>query len=87
MFLHLSCQNPFWQAFARSEESVAQTSQLASVTYPNWQKTEYSYYNNLGDQRLQEIKNEVVGVISNTPLSKFDYTYNPVGTIAIWQQM
>jgi YD repeat-containing protein len=65
---------------------VNTTSRLAVVTYPNWQKTDYSYYNNAGDQRLQEIKNYVWGMISNTPLSDFQYTYNPVGTIATWQQ-
>jgi YD repeat-containing protein len=65
---------------------VDTTSRLAEVTYPNWQKTDYSYYNNVGDQRLKEIRNYVWGMFSNTPLSDFQYTYNPVGTIATWQQ-
>ena len=65
---------------------VDATSRLSEVTYPNGQKTDYSYFGNTGDQRLQEIKNYISGMISNTPLSKFDYTYNPVGTIATWQQ-
>jgi RHS repeat-associated protein len=62
------------------------TSRLAEVTYPNWQKTDYSYYNNVGDQRLKEIKNYIWGMFSNTPLSDFQYQYNPVGTISSWQQ-
>jgi RHS repeat-associated protein len=65
---------------------VDTTSRLAEVTYPNGQKSDYSYFGNTGDQRLQEIKNYVWGMFSNTPLSKFDYTYNPVGTIATWAQ-
>jgi len=65
---------------------VDQTSRLSEIAYPNGQKTDYSYFGNTGDQRLQEIKNYVSGLISNTPLSKFDYTYNAVGTIATWQQ-
>ena len=35
---------------------------------------------------MKEIKNYVWGMISNTPLSDFQYTYNAVGTIATWQQ-
>jgi len=65
---------------------VDTTSRLSEVTYPNNQKTDYSYFGNTGDQRLQEINNYVSGMISNTPLSKFDYTYNAVGTIATWAQ-
>jgi hypothetical protein len=36
----------------------------------------------VGDQRLQEIKN----LTGTSIMSKFDYTYNPVGTIATWTQ-
>ncbi|MGA9705133.1 RHS repeat-associated core domain-containing protein, partial [Pseudomonas sp.] len=63
---------------------VDQTSRLSGVTYPSSTglNTSYSYFNNVGDQRLQEIKN----LKGSTPLSKFDYTYNAVGTIATWTQ-
>jgi RHS repeat-associated protein len=44
--------------------------------------TTYSYYDNTGDQRLQDITNSK----GSSVLSKFDYTYNPVGTVATWTQ-
>jgi RHS repeat-associated protein len=63
---------------------VDQTSRLSGVTYPSATglTTSYSYFGNTGDQRLEEIKN----MHSTTQLSKFDYTYNAVGTIATWTQ-
>jgi RHS repeat-associated protein len=63
---------------------VDQTSRLSGVTYPSGTglSTTYAYYNNVGDQRLQDITNAK----GSTTLSKFDYTYNPVGTIATWEQ-
>jgi YD repeat-containing protein len=63
---------------------VDTTSRLSSVTYPTGTglSTTYSYFGNTGDQRLQDITN----LKGSTTLSKFDYTYNPVGTIATWQQ-
>jgi RHS repeat-associated protein len=63
---------------------VDETSRLNSVTYPSGTglSTSYSYFGNTGDQRLQDITNSK----SSTVLSKFDYTYTPVGTIATWQQ-
>jgi hypothetical protein len=45
---------------------------------PNGQKTQYAYFDNLGDQRLKEIKNVDP---SSAVISQFDYTYNPVGNI------
>jgi RHS repeat-associated protein len=75
---------PFFGSFGYSY--VDTTSRLSEVTYPNGQKTDYSYFNNAGGQRLQEINNYISGMFSNTPLSKFDYTYNAVGTIASWSQ-
>lgn len=65
---------------------VDTTGRLAEVIYPNGQKTDYTYFDNTGDQRLKEINNYVYGLLSNTPLSDFQYTYNAVGTIASWQQ-
>ena len=63
---------------------VDTTSRLSSVTYPSGTGlvTNYSYFGNTGDQRLQELKNLKSGAI----MSDFQYTYNPVGTIATWQQ-
>jgi YD repeat-containing protein len=75
---------------------VDETSRLKTVTYPvgtggtgQSLNTIYNYYSNTaasgtgnGDQRLQEIKN----LKGSTQLSKFDYTYNLVGTIATWTQ-
>jgi RHS repeat-associated protein len=63
---------------------VDQTSRLSGVTYPSATglTTSYSYFGNTGDQRLETIQN----MHSTTQLSKFDYTYNPVGTISTWTQ-
>ncbi len=59
---------------------VDETARPASLTYPNGQSTVYSYFNNLGDQRLQEIKN----LGGATTLSQFDYTYDAEGEILTW---
>ena len=61
---------------------VDQTARPSSLTYPNGQSTLYSYFNNLGDQRLQEIKN-LSGVLV---LSQFDYSYDAEGQILSWGQ-
>ena len=61
---------------------VNQTARPASLTYPNGQSTIYSYFNNLGDQRLQEIKN----LNGLTVLSQFDYAYDAEGQILTWGQ-
>lgn len=57
---------------------------LASVTYPNGQVTKYDWYGNLGDQRLQQIRN--LGTGSST-ISQFSYRYDPAGQIKQWQQI
>ena len=60
------------------------TPRLQTLTYPNGQSTSYSYQtDSTQDYRLTNITNYKTGDIV---LSKFDYTYNPVGTIATWQQ-
>jgi RHS repeat-associated protein len=59
---------------------VDQTFRPSSLTYPNGQSTVYSYFNNLGDQRLQEIKN----LSGASVLSQFDYTYDAEGEILSW---
>ena len=63
---------------------VNTTRRLSSVTYPSSTglSTVYSYFGNTGDQHLQEIQNKK----GSTNVSKFDYTYNAVGTIATWTQ-
>jgi RHS repeat-associated protein len=59
------------------------TYRLANTTYPNGQWTEYTYYNNLGDQRLREIHHKLPG---NQTLSRFEYAYDPAGQITNWLQ-
>ena len=63
---------------------VNTTGRAQTVTYPNGQATTYTYFNNLGDQRLQEIKHQQTS--GGTVLSQFDYAYDAVGNIATWQQ-
>jgi RHS repeat-associated protein len=60
---------------------VNYTGRLASIAYPNGQTTAFSYYNNAGDQRLQEIEN---ATSSPANLSTFNYTYSPTGNITQW---
>lgn len=60
---------------------VDATSRLASEAYPNGQTNLYSYYNNLGDQRLQQIQHLYP---NGSLLSAFGYSYNPVGQITAW---
>ena len=55
----------------------------AVMLYPNGQRTDYAYYDNLGDQRLQTIQNQAPGAQT---LSRFDYAYNPAGQITNWLQ-
>src|SRR5206468_377743 len=45
--------------------------------------TNFSYYGNLGDQRLQQISNLNP---SGALISQFTYGYNPAGEITLWQQ-
>ncbi len=70
---------------------VDTTSRLHTLTYPTSTGlvSTMSYFPNQcpsgtgnGDQRLQEISNAK----GATNISNFEYTYNPVGTIATWQQ-
>ena len=62
---------------------VNTTGRLDHVDLPNGQKTQYAYFDNLGDQRLRQIKNLDP---SNAVISQFDYTYSPVGQISSWTQ-
>ncbi|MDE3155354.1 MAG: peptidase C39, bacteriocin processing, partial [Acidobacteriota bacterium] len=59
------------------------TARLASASYPDGQTSAYTYFNNVGDRRLQTILHDTP---TGTTLSRFDYTYNAVGDILTWQQ-
>ncbi len=60
---------------------VGATARLASEAYPNGQTNLYTYYNNLGDDRLQQIQHlKPNGAL----LSGFGYGYNAVGQITTW---
>ena len=59
------------------------TARVSAINYPNGQQTNFSYYGNTGDDRLQEISN--LGPAS-TVLSQFNYGYDAEGEITSWQQ-
>lgn len=59
------------------------TDRLATLTYPNSQTANYTYFGNTGDHRLQQIKHRTPGA---AVISQYDYTYDPVGNIATWRQ-
>ena len=59
------------------------TTRLASVSYPNSQVTNFAWYGNTGDQRLQQIQNLNP---SGATLSQFNYQYDSAGQITQWQQ-
>ncbi|HVS54524.1 MAG TPA: RHS repeat-associated core domain-containing protein [Opitutaceae bacterium] len=60
---------------------VDATNRLDHVDYPNGQRTNYTYYDNAGDQRLEQIEN-LKPDTSNR--STFGYTYDAEGTIQSW---
>jgi len=60
---------------------VDATARLASESYPNGQTNLYSYYGNVGDERLQQIRHLYP---NGSILSGFGYAYNPVGQITAW---
>jgi len=60
---------------------VDATARLASESYPNGQTNLYTYYNNFGDERLQQILHLYP---NGSLLSSFGYAYNPVGQITYW---
>ena len=59
------------------------TNRVSTVSYPNGQATSYSYFDNAGDHRLQQIHHRV---LAGATLAKFDYTYDAVGNIKSWSQ-
>jgi RHS repeat-associated protein len=62
---------------------VNSTQRIDHIDYPNGQRVENAYFDNVGDQRLKEIKN-----LSPTGanISQFDYTYAAGGQIRTWTQ-
>ncbi len=60
---------------------VGATDHLNSLTYPNGYSAAYTYFPNIQDKRLQQIRNQTS---SNTLISQFDYTYNTEGQILTW---
>jgi RHS repeat-associated protein len=60
---------------------VGATPRRASEVYPNGQTNLYAYYDNLGDERLQQILDLKP---DGSPLSSFGYAYNAVGRILFW---
>ena len=68
-------------AFTYAYDSV--TNRLIKVTYPNGESSAYTYFPNIQDRRLQEIKS----LTSRKKLiSQFDYTYDVEGQIGSWTQ-
>jgi hypothetical protein len=59
------------------------TSRPLSLSYPNGQVTQFSYFPNGGDHRPQQIKHLAPG---GATISKYDYTYDGVRNIATWSQ-
>jgi RHS repeat-associated protein len=57
------------------------TPRLTAAAYPNGQTNLYSYYDNVGDQRLKQIR---ILKPDASLLSGFGYTYNAAGEITSW---
>jgi RHS repeat-associated protein len=61
------------------------TNLIASISYPNGQAVNYSYYTSgVSNERLQTITNQGPG--SSGTISKFTYGYSPAGDITSWSQ-
>ncbi len=69
-------------SFSRAYYGV--TSRLQTLTYPNGQTANYTYFGNDDDRRLQTLQNLASGAVN---LSKFDYTYNDEGEIMSWSSL
>jgi RHS repeat-associated protein len=59
------------------------TSRPLSLSYPNGQATQYTYFPTSGDHRLQEIKHLAPG---SSILSKHNYTYDANSNVRTWRQ-
>jgi RHS repeat-associated protein len=64
-----------------SRAYVGVTPRLQTLTYPNGQTANYSYFDNSHDRKLQTLQN-LTNVGTN--LSTFDYTYDAEGQILNW---
>ena len=64
---------------------VGNTNRIQSVSRAGGQTTQYSYLDNLHDQRLADISN-YQGAVGSNLLSKFDYAYDVGGRITQWSQ-
>jgi len=62
---------------------VNTTGRPFQINYPTGQTVSYTYFDNVGDQRLKRIQNLGPG---SAPLSQFDYTYDAEGQILTWGQ-
>jgi len=62
---------------------VGVTARPSTLTYPNNQATQYAYFPNSGDRRLQEIKHLAPG---GAVLSKYNYTYDVQSNAKTWTQ-
>ncbi|HEY3853563.1 MAG TPA: RHS repeat-associated core domain-containing protein [Verrucomicrobiae bacterium] len=62
---------------------VGATPQLASISSPNGQSTQFSYFPNIADRRLKELWNQGPAGVT---LSKFDYVYDSDGFVTTWTQ-
>ena len=57
------------------------TDRLQTLAYPGGTTANYTYFPNLQDKRLQEIKNQTSASVL---LSQFDYTYDTEGQLLTW---
>ncbi len=60
---------------------VGVTERLQTLTYPGGTTANYTYFPNLQDKRLQQIKNQTSASVL---LSQFDYTYDTEGQLLTW---
>jgi RHS repeat-associated protein len=60
---------------------VGVTNRLQTLTYSNGSTANYTYFPNLQDKRLQQIKNQTSGSVL---LSQFDYSYDTEGQLKTW---
>ena len=60
---------------------IGVTERLQTLTYPGGTTANYTYFPNLQDKRLQQIKNQTSASVL---LSQFDYTYDAEGQLLTW---
>lgn len=59
------------------------TNRLSNIALPSGQNTQYTYFDNLGMNRLQTLQNRKG---DGTTISKFDYAYDVEDRISAWTQ-